>query len=202
MFDHVSSTRREFIRTSGSTAGGAWLLRFAPLIAAAQACATEAAQEGRAFGWFTPREGADFEAFSARIIPTDDTPGAREAQVVYFADEALGGFMGDIAPIVRGGLERLHTRVQDSIDGAASFADLTEAQQDEVIGAVEQEDPGFFFFGRVLTSVGMVSNPEYGGNQGRVGWELIGFEPSFTYQPPFGFYDRGEHGVADEGGDQ
>ena len=60
-----------------------------PLVLATQACARDAAEEGAPFVTFTEREGADFEAFSSRIIPSDDTAGAREANVVYFVDQAL-----------------------------------------------------------------------------------------------------------------
>ena len=46
----------------------------------------------------------------------------------------------------------------------------------------------------VLTGVFAVS--EYGGNAGKVGWKLIGFEDRYAWQPPFGYYDsdaaRGE----------
>lgn len=188
-------TRRDFVATSTSAAGGMWLMRFAPLIAATQACASEAMREGLPFGTFTEREATDFEAFSARIVPTDDTPGAREAGSVYFADRALGDFMSDLLPIVRGGLEAMNGRVAEAHPGVVAFADLTEAQQDEVIGAVEREDPGFFFFAKTLVLLGLVTNPEYGGNRDHVGWQLLGFENDFSYSPPFGYYDRDEHGA-------
>ena len=191
-------TRRDFIARSSSAMSGMWLMRFAPMIAAAQACATDALRDGAAFTTFTPREGADFEAFSARIVPTDDAPGAREAGVVYFADNALGSFMSDLLPIVRGGLEGMDGRVGEAFEGAA-FADLTDAQQDRIITAIEQEDPGFFFFAKTVVMVGLVSNPDYGGNRDKIGWQLIGFEDDYQYQPPFGYYDRDEHGAgADE----
>jgi len=191
-------TRREFLATSGSAATGAWLLRALPFLAATQACATDAADSQAAFLTFTAREAADFDAFAARIVPTDDTPGAREAGVVRFADQALDGFFSELLPVVRGGLEGMSGRVTDSFPGAGAFADLPETQQDEIITAVEREDPGFFFFGRTLVMVGMVANAKYGGNQS-VGWDLIGFESDFAYQPPFGYYDRNEHGTAAAG---
>ena len=83
-------------------------------------------------------------------MPTDDTPGAREAGAVHFADRALETFMSDLLPIVRGGLEAMNGRVSETFDGVDAFADLSEAQQDQIITAVEQEDPNFFFFARVL----------------------------------------------------
>jgi len=196
-------TRRDFVSTSGSMLGGAWLLRFAPLIAATQACAREAMEEALPFTVFTEREGADFEAFSARIVPTDETPGAREAGSVYFADRALGDFMSELLPIVRGGLEAMNGRVASTFDDATAFADLTEAQQDQIIGAVEQDDPNFFFFAKTLVMLGLVTNPEYGGNRNKVGWQVLGYEDTYAYSPPFGYYDRNEHGgTATTGADE
>ena len=65
--DQNQRTRREFLTTSGSAMGGAWLLRFAPLIAATQACASDAMRSGLPFTTFSEREGADFDAFAARL---------------------------------------------------------------------------------------------------------------------------------------
>ncbi len=41
------------------------------------------------FRFFTPQQAADYEAFASQIFPTDDTPGAKEANVVRFVDFAL-----------------------------------------------------------------------------------------------------------------
>lgn len=186
-------TRREFLARSTSAVSGAWLMGLAPLIAATQACASDAMRRGLPLNVFTEREGFDFDALAARILPTDDTPGARDAGSVYFADRALETFAADLLPIVRGGLASMNERVAATFDGEEAFADLTEDRQDEIVGAIEQEDPGFFFFARTLVMMGVVSNPSYGGNQNEVGWQLIGFEDAFQYQPPFGYYDRDEH---------
>lgn len=196
-------SRKEFLSATGSALGGAWLVRLAPMIAAVQACAGDAMRQGLPFATFSDREGADFDAFAARIIPSDETPGAREAGSVHFADQALGGTLSDLLPIVRGGLESMNARVAETFPDTAAFADLSEDAQDEIIAAVEQEDPGFFFFARTLVVLGLVTNPEYGGNRDGIGWELIGFDDSYLHQPPFGYYDRDEHAAstgAEEGG--
>jgi gluconate 2-dehydrogenase gamma chain len=39
--------------------------------------------------FFSASDAADVAAVTAQIIPSDDTPGAREAGVVYFIDRAL-----------------------------------------------------------------------------------------------------------------
>lgn len=194
------TTRRDFLSTSGSAAGAAWLARIGPLVASLQACASEALREDAAFTTFTEREGADFDAFASRIVPTDDTPGAREAGAVYFADRALADVLSDLLPIVRGGLAAMDERVRASFPGAGPLADLAPARQDEIVAAVETEDPGFFFFARTLVMLGLVANPEYGGNRDKVGWALLGFEDAFRWEPPFGYYDRGEHGDAGDAG--
>lgn len=188
------TTRREFLSTSGSALGGAWLARFAPVLAATQACASEAMRDGAAFTTFTEREGADFDALAARIVPTDETPGAREAGSVHFADQALAGVLSDLLPIVRQGLAAMNERVDETVSDSGPFADLAPERQDEIVAAVEAEDPGFFFFARTLVMLGLVCNPEYGGNRDGVGWALLGFEDTYRYEPPFGYYDRGEHG--------
>lgn len=188
------TTRRDFLSTSGSAVGGAWLARLAPLLATMQACASEAMREGLDFTAFTEREGADFDAFAARIVPTDDTPGAREAGSVYFADHALGGVLSDLLPVVRQGLAAMNERVSATFPSEGPFADLPPERQDEIITAVEAEDPGFFFFARTLVVLGLVCDPAHGGNRDELGWAILGFEDSFLHEPPFGYYDRNEHG--------
>lgn len=197
------ATRKEFLSKSGSAMGGAWLMRLSPLLAWTQGCASEAMRAGLGFSTFTEREGADFDAFAARIVPTDDTPGAREAGSVYFADQALGTVLSDLLPMVREGLGAMDERVRKTFPGSDTFADLSEPRQDEIITAVEAEDPGFFFFARTLVMLGLVSNPEYGGNRDKVGWAILGYEDAYRYEPPFGFYDRNEHGEpSTEGADR
>lgn len=190
-----ATSRRDFLTRSGTAVSGLWLTRLTPLATLVQACTPEAS-EVATFTTFSPREGADFEAFAARIVPSDDTPGAREAGSVYFADRALQNVLSDVLPIIQGGLGSLAERVVALHGEDAVFSELGEAEQDAIVAAVEQEDPGFFFFGRVLVTVGLICNPAYGGNRDQVGWELIGFQPTYAYQPPFGYYDRDEHGGA------
>ena len=145
-------SRRDFVASSGLALGGAWLTGAIPFLEPTAAWAAEAVRTGAPLETFTDREGADFEAFSARIIPTDDTPGAREAGAVHFADRALGSFMDYLMPIVRPGLADLD-------DGAQSghgrpFSDLDEGSQDALVGQVEAENPGFFFFAKTLVMLG------------------------------------------------
>src|SRR5262245_51994167 len=47
--------------------------------------------------FLTAAEAADIEAVAAQIVPSNDTPGAREAGVVSFIDRALATFFSQLA---------------------------------------------------------------------------------------------------------
>jgi len=192
-----SPSRREFIAKSGSAMGGVWLLGLL------QACDSAGSQAARAVAdgaeldgleTLDDREGADFEAFSALIIPSDTSPGAREAGTVYFADRALGSFMQFLAPVIQDGLADMADRARGASGAAGGFADLDEAAQLTIMREVETDNAGFFGAARLLVLLGLSSDPEYGGNRGKVGWRLLGFHDQFQHEPPFGGYDIGEHG--------
>lgn len=192
-------SRRDFLSTSGATLGGLWLLGLLPRLESASLLAAEARRGGLPFATFTPREAADFEALAARIIPTDDTPGAREAGAVYFADKVLGDLMAEALPPIREGLADLDRRASSAFPGGGGFAALPEARQDEIVGAVEREAPAFLGLARMITALSMATHPQWGGNRDEVGWRLMGFQPYFAHQPPFGHYDRNEHGAGEDG---
>ncbi len=125
---------------------------------------------------------------TAQIIPADDTPGAREARVVYFIDRALATFERDKQPLYHQGLAELPARVRQFFPGQDRFSGLPAAQQLQVLAAIEKSE--FFEIVRVHTIAGFFANPEYGGNHDQIGWKLIGFENRGVYEPPFGYYDR------------
>jgi gluconate 2-dehydrogenase gamma chain len=148
--------------------------------------------------FFTPADAADVEAIAAQIIPTDDTPGAREAGVVSFIDRALATFFSQLGNAYRAQLAAFQTDFRNVHPGAASFASLPSDAQIEHLKTVDRTP--FFDTTRVLTLLGMFSLPAYGGNREGVGWRLLGFEDAHVFQPPFGYYDRGYPGfVSDRG---
>jgi gluconate 2-dehydrogenase gamma chain len=124
---------------------------------------------------------------AAQIIPTDSTPGAREARVIYFIDRALATFAAEERPKFIKGLKQLQSRVKKSSRNAARFSALAPDQQIQLLKSIEKSD--FFELVRVMTIFGMFASPEYGGNHDRIGWKLIGFQDEFMFQPPFGYYD-------------
>jgi gluconate 2-dehydrogenase gamma chain len=149
--------------------------------------ATQLAGEAK-ISFLSAAEAADIEAVAAQIIPTDDTPGARDAGVVYFIDRALATFLSQLASDYRAQVAEFRAAFREQHPGVASFASLTSAQQVAYLKAVDHTP--FFNTTRLLTLLGMFSLPAYGGNRDGVGWTLIGFEDRHVFQPPFGYYDR------------
>jgi Gluconate 2-dehydrogenase subunit 3 len=180
--------RRSFLASSGQVLGAGWLTLNWPAISEAalhaHAAATSAAPVVRNL---TADQVRDIDAISAQIIPTDDTPGAREAGVVYFIDQSLSGFFSPH----RTELNALYAEFARDVAKATPgkrFADLPVPQQQERLKAIESTP--FFGIVRMLTVVGFLASPQYGGNRNGVGWKTIGFEDLHIFQPPFGYYDR------------
>jgi gluconate 2-dehydrogenase gamma chain len=128
----------------------------------------------------------ELAAIAARIIPSDGTPGASEAGVIYFMDAVLGDNREEQLAMLRVGMREMQTEV--ALDfGAAYFHLLDPMQQDQILSKIDST--AFFSTVRFLTICGMFSLPEYGGNRDGVGYELIGFDARHSWEPPFGYYD-------------
>ncbi len=183
-------TRRRFIGQASLGLGSAWLTVNWPAILAAHEHAQRTVESGAPpkFGFFTPEQAREVEAMAAQIIPSDDTPGAREAGVIHFIDRALTTFDTDKQKQYADGLGQLQAKVQDLFPDAARFSAATAEQQIAVLKAVEKTD--FFGLVRTHTVMGFFCLPERDGNRGGVGWKLIGMEDAHVYSPPFGYYDR------------
>jgi len=66
---------------------------------------------------------------AAQIIPTDDTPGAREARVIYFIDRALATFAAEERSAFAEGLKTLQKKARKQFGKAKRFSDLSAEQQ-------------------------------------------------------------------------
>jgi gluconate 2-dehydrogenase gamma chain len=184
--EEYPTSRRGFLRASGSTAGMTWLATQWPLLIATAGAAQRARAEDGDFRNLSIDEAADFAAIAARIIPSDDSAGATEAGVVWFIDQALGTFFAERAGELRAGLAALNQDVAATA-GVGRFALLAPEAQDRILGSCEQTP--FFADVRFLTLAGMLALPQYGGNRNHTGWKLIGFEHRHVWLPPFGYYD-------------
>jgi gluconate 2-dehydrogenase gamma chain len=130
---------------------------------------------------------SDVEALTWQIIPSDGTPGAREAGVVYFIDRALGSFEADKLDAYRQGLAEVRAARQRLFPQAATIASLSAEQTQKLLMEIEKTD--FFELLRRHTVLGFLGSPAHGGNRGGVGWAHIGFEDKMIFEPPFGYYD-------------
>ncbi len=181
-YDRVS--RRQWLAASPLAAA----------ILAAQEHAHEAARSNPppAFSVLSAEEAKQIEAIAAQIIPTDETPGAREAGVIYFIDRALATFDEDKRALYVDGLKDLEGRRVKLFPSSRSIAALQPTQQIQLLQTIETTD--FFDLVRTHTILGFFGNPSYGGNRDRIGWKLIGFEDRFQFEPPFGYYDAEPEG--------
>lgn len=178
--------RRSFLRASGGAVGSGWLALQLPGLAALAEAAAAAHDAGAAFRNLAPLEAAGLEAIAARILPTDDTPGAREAGVIHFIDQALGDFLAEAGDALRAGLRDLDERAS-SVQEGKRFADLLPEAQDELLREIEAAP--FFGLMHYLTVAGMFALPAYGGNRDYLGWQLLGLSHQHAWLPPFGYYD-------------
>ncbi len=185
------TSRRRFLAQSLKGLGSAWLAaNWSEILAAHEHARHAAAATTPAkFEFFTPEQAADIEAMAAQIIPADETPGAREAGVIYFIDRALATFDPDKRDVYRRGIENLGQQCSRAF--GKRFSELGPAQQVDLLKSIEKSD--FFDAVRVHTITGFFAGEEYGGNRDQAGWKLIGFEDEHSFEPPFGYYDRPEN---------
>jgi gluconate 2-dehydrogenase gamma chain len=183
------TSRRSVLAGSAAGLGSAWIATHWPGILEAQEHAARAVKSGQPqrLQYFSPEQAAEIESITAQIIPSDETPGAREAGSVHFIDRALATFDRDSQAVYTQGLKDLEAKTRDTFSGASKFSALTGAQQVQLLKSIERTP--FFQQVRLHTVVGFFANPEYGGNADKIGWRLLGFEDKFNYQPPFGYYD-------------
>lgn len=188
--NNEDTSRRLFLLKSLTGISSAWLALRLPEIVDAQEHAHRAAQSVPAveFEYLTAEQATEIEAVAAQIIPTDDTPGAREVRVIYFIDRALMTFDKDKQPQYVKGLKELQAKQKRMFPKAARFSELGSEQQIALLKKIEKT--AFFDLVRLHTVMGFFADPAYGGNFHQAGWKLIGFQDQFNFKPPFGFYDR------------
>ncbi|MBK6684770.1 MAG: gluconate 2-dehydrogenase subunit 3 family protein [Deltaproteobacteria bacterium] len=128
---------------------------------------------------FLPPQRATLDATVARILPTDEEPGAKEANVIEYIDREVARPEYEwlkknlIAGTV--GLDKNANRLYQK-----PFVKLGPSEQDEVIGQVQaasERGADFIKILVLLTLEGFVGDPAYGGNQGNVGWTFVGYGP-------------------------
>lgn len=173
-------TRRAFVKT-GSLYGAGFVLS----LHTSRPAAAKAAAESATPVLLTPDEWKTLEAVTARIIPTDHQPGAREANCVNFIDKAIANEDAAALPLYKGGLAALDGVAQARF--GADFVSLSEEEQDAILSDLEKDKasewaigaqlPASLFFEtvRIHTLVGFLADPSYGGNYDFAGWRVAGY---------------------------
>ena len=129
------------------------------------------------------------------MVPSDEHgPGATEAMAVRYIDRALAGALAEQREAYRVGLEALERYARQT--RGAPFLQLSETRQislliDVETGTATGANVGFAgssaqFFALVRGHVmqGTFGDPHYGGNEGFVGWDLLGYPGVRTVVTP------------------
>ncbi len=168
-------SRRAVLRASSVFGGGLCIALNAPRPLAI------AAMESGSPTVFTTTQWETVAAITGRIIPTDHQPGAIEADCVNFIDKALANEDATAAPDFLAGLSSLETLCREN--EGKSFPALSAERQDYVLASLADDSAkpwrgggptatDFFETVRVMTIMGFMADPKYGGNAGMVGWRV------------------------------
>ena len=176
----MSDSRRNFLLKSFSASSAAWLAANWP----AQVAAAEKAQAMGAFTYFTREQAADVDAMAAQIYPTTDTPGASEAQVIYFIDLALVTFAQDKQDIYAKGLADLA--------GQTGGRALCRAAADQQIAGSDRDRKDAVLPARCATTPSWACSPRpsMAATTTRSAGSRSALTTASISTPPFGAYDK------------
>ena len=151
-------------------------------------CARRKAGQPPQLAFFTDAQAAEIEAMAAQIIPTDETPGAREARCLYFIDRALTTFDKRQPAGLHAGAAGSSGEDAATLSGrrANSRRSLPSSRSRCSPRSRRRRSSTLV---RTHTVIGFFARPEHGGNHDKVGWKLIGYDDSLNHKPPFGYYD-------------
>jgi gluconate 2-dehydrogenase gamma chain len=132
----------------------------------------------------SPEQWQTLDAITARILPTDAEPGAREAGCVDFIDKALANEEAGARPLYAAGLAATDAAARTGF--GRPFAGLAPAEQDALLERLEAgraegwpaeapPSPVFFEAVRAHTVIGFLADPRYGGNRDCAGWRVCGY---------------------------
>lgn len=181
-------SRRSFLQNSSRVVSKSCIVLTTPIILSACKKASEGNRNSPEFKIFSVSEGAEYAAIASRIIPSDESPGANEAGVVFFMDNVLSDGRELEHDILKEGLKSLQAMCVERF-GASLFYSLNANQQDQLLEEIEGAE--FFETVRYLTIAGMLSLPEYQGNRDNIGFKMLGYENRHAWTSPYGFYDTG-----------
>ena len=181
-------SRRSFLRNSSEVLHKSCIVLTTPMILSACKEASKGYSDSPNFKILSSNEGTEYAAIASRIIPSDESPGANEAGVVFFMDNVLSDGRELEHNILKEGLKNLRAMGVENF-GVSGFYSLNTDQQDQLLEEIEGAE--FFETMRYLTIAGMLSLPEYQGNRDNIGFKMLGYENRHAWASPYGYYDTG-----------
>jgi len=186
-------SRRDLLKVAGAAAAGAATAgaeRTGLPAGAAPAAHPESLHEQssprRPLEALTADEADLLTAIVTRLIPSDPSgPGAVEAGAVTYIDRALAGPLSSSREAYRRGLAALERYA--TLSRGRPFRELSPTDQDSLLIDVETggatasgagfdgSSAAFFAMLKAHTWQGTFGDPYYGGNQGFVGWAMLGY---------------------------
>ncbi len=133
----------------------------------------------------TEQQQRTLRAAIDRIIPPDDYPGAWDAGVGDYLERQFDRELSTLTEVYSQGLTSLADEA--NLRYQSTFEELSDDEKDLMLSQVERGEVGaswtvssqHLFSLLVETTVeGFYSEPEQGGNRGRVSWVMTGFENS------------------------
>jgi gluconate 2-dehydrogenase gamma chain len=187
-------SRRDLLKLAG--VAGAAAAGAAPIAAAAVEQSRRRARPTREpLRTLTAHEADLLDRIAELLVPSDEHgPGATEAMAVRYIDRALAGALTGQREAYTVGLEALERYARQT--RGAPFLQLSETRQislliDVETGTATGANVGFAgssaqFFALVRGHVmqGTFGDPHYGGNEGFVGWDLLGYPGVRTVVTP------------------
>jgi gluconate 2-dehydrogenase gamma chain len=125
------------------------------------------------------------EALADQIIPPDDTPGGRDADVAVFIERQLAGPYRRFHAAYRDGLakidatsRRLHQRDFVGLDAGAQTALLESLERDAAPDGIWEPRGASRFFQMLCDHCmqGFYGSPRHGGNRNFASWRMIGLD--------------------------
>jgi gluconate 2-dehydrogenase gamma chain len=200
MADRAPS-RRDLFRLAGTASAASALVSGSVTVTEATANAEQTRARARTrpprepLKALTAHEADLLDRIAELLVPSDENgPGATEAMAVRYIDRSLAGALSDQREAYRVGLAALE-RYATQTRGAA-FLKLTETNQISLLIDVESgtatganvgfdgSSGAFFTMVRGHVMQGTFGDPVYGGNEGFVGWDLIGYPGVRTVVTP------------------
>ena len=123
----------------------------------------------------TPDEATVIEALCAQIIPADDSPGAKEAGVLYYIETQLAGPLERFAETYKKGIPALQNHSRD--ETGKPFTDLSGTDQKHLLQTIEAAPNSELnhFLQIVIdhTMQGFYGSPKHGGNKNETSWKML-----------------------------